>query len=357
MRAVQYATHGGPEVLCPVTLPDPEPGRGEVLIAVRAAGVNRLDVLQRRGPGLLPGFSLPHVPGMDVAGVVVALGPGVTTRATGDRVVVDPALHCGDCAACRFDDSAFCTAIQVVGGTRQGGYAELVAVPESHTHVIPGHVGMEEAAGIPTVYAMAWQALVIRGDLTKGETLLVHGAGSGISIAAVQIAKSFGALSIVTSASAAKLRRMAKLGADVTVDRTEADVAATVREATGGRGADIVLDHVGPALFQCSLDSLRLRGRLVFCGNTTGVTASFDLGDAYRRGLTMLGSESYGHASFAQMLAWYWSAAREPVIDSVFPLEAAADAHRRLESGASTGKILLSPGAPMTGRIRAGSGC
>jgi NADPH:quinone reductase-like Zn-dependent oxidoreductase len=352
VRAVQHATHGGPEVLLPVTLPDPEPGPGEVLIEVRAAGVNRLDALQRSGPGLLPGFSLPHVPGTDVAGVVVALGPGVATRAAGDRVVVDPALHCGDCPACRNDDSAFCSRMRVVGGTRQGGYAELVAVPETHTHVVPGHIGMEEAAGIPTVYAMAWQALVVRGGLRKGETLLVHGAGSGISIAAVHIAKSFGARSIVTSDSAAKLFRMAKLGADVTVDRTLADVAATVREATGGHGADIALDHVGPALFQCSLDSLRLRGRLVFCGDTTGPTASFDLGGAYRRGLTMIGSESYGHDAFVAMLDWYWTAAREPVIDSVFPLEGAADAHRRLESGSSTGKILLS----RTGRVRGGYG-
>ncbi|MBB5130979.1 NADPH:quinone reductase-like Zn-dependent oxidoreductase [Thermocatellispora tengchongensis] len=326
-----------------VTLPDPEPGAGEVLVEVRAAGVNRLDVLQRRGPGLLPGFALPHVPGTDVAGVVVAVGPGVATRAVGDRVVVDPSLTCGACTPCADGQSAWCTGLRVVGASRQGGYAELVAVPETHVHAVPQHIGMEEAAAVPTVYGMAWQALMVRGGLRAGETLLVHGAGSGITIAATQIARRSGARVIVTSGSDEKLAKAAKLGVDATVNHRREDLAARVRELTDGRGADIVLDHVGPALFQPSLAALRLRGRMVFCGNTTGPTAEFSLVDAYHRGLTLIGSESYDRPAFGEMLEWYWSAGCEAVIDSVFPLEEAAEAHRRLEGGESFGKILLTP--------------
>jgi NADPH:quinone reductase-like Zn-dependent oxidoreductase len=343
VKAIQHAVHGGPEVLRHVSTADPVCGPGDVLVSVRAATVNRLDVLQRRGPALLPGFTLPHVPGTDVAGTVVATGSSVTTRSPGDRVVLDPSLHCGTCTACAADDSAYCSQMQIVGASRQGGYAELIAVPERHAHPVPTHIPLEEAATVPTVYGMAWQALMVRGALRAGETLLVHGAGSGITIAAMQIARRHGARTIVTSASEEKLARMAKLGADVTINHATGDLPARVREATGGQGADIVLDHVGPALFQPSLSSLRLRGRMVFCGNTTGLTASFNLVDAYHRGLTMIGSESYGHATFAEMLRWYWSAGCEPVVDSTFPLDGAAEAHRRLESGESFGKILLTP--------------
>ncbi|MDF5757546.1 zinc-binding dehydrogenase [Spongiactinospora sp. TRM90649] len=341
MRAIQYDEHGGPEVLREVTLPDPVCGPGDVLIEVKAAAVNRLDALQRRGPGLLPGFTLPHIPGTDVAGVVVATGSAVTTRSVGDRVLVDPSLNCGSCPACARGDSAYCPGMRVVGGSRQGGYAELVAVPETHAHEVPAHIGLEEAATIPTVYGMAWQALVVHGGLRSGETLLVHGAGSGITIAAVQIARRLGARTIVSSGSDDKLARTAKLGVDATVNHATGDLVERVREVTDGRGADIVLDHVGPALFQRSLSALRIHGRLVFCGNTTGMTASFNLTDAYHRGLTLIGSESYGHEAFGRMLDWYWEADCESVFDSVFPLAEAAESHHRLESGELFGKILL----------------
>lgn len=335
MRAVQHAGHGGPEVLHLTRLPDPEPGSGEVLIAVRAAALNRLDLLQRRGPGLLPGFTLPHVPGMDVAGEIIS-GPR-----TGERVVVNPALPCDDCDLCQAGDDAFCPGIAIVGGNRQGGYAELLVVPAAHAHPIPDGVGYEEAAGIPTAYGTAWQALVVRGRLRAGETVVIHGAGSGMSIAGAQIALRLGATVIVTSGSEEKLARMAGAGAHHLIDHRRQDLAAAVREITGGRGADVVFDHVGPALFAPSLAALRLRGRLVFCGNTTGNQVSLDLVDAFRRGITLIGAESYGTAEFRRMLDWYWTAGCKPVIDSTYPLAEAAAAHRRLETGGALGKIIL----------------
>ena len=342
MKAVVHAEHGGPEVLRVAVLPDPAPGPLEVLVAVRAAALNRLDLLQRRGPGLLPGFTLPHVPGMDVAGEIVAAGASAARR-VGERVVVNPALPCGRCELCQAGDDTFCGSMEIVGANRQGGYAELLAVPEQHVHVIPDGVSYEEAAGLPTVYGTAWQALVVKGGLRSGETVVIHGAGSGLSIAAAQIAGRLGATAIVTSGSPDKLRRMAGIGVPHLIDHRTQDLAATVRELTGGRGADVVFDHVGPALFEASLASLRLRGRLVFCGNTTGTHVSLDLVDAFRRGITLIGAESYGTAEFDRMLSWYWTAGCKPVADSVYGLDEAAAAHARLESGDAFGKVLLVP--------------
>jgi NADPH:quinone reductase-like Zn-dependent oxidoreductase len=349
VRAVQHRGHGGPEILRSVDLPDPEPGVGEVLVAVRAVGVNRLDLLQRRGPGLLPGFTLPHVPGMDVAGDVVAVGPGSASgadrRSVGDRVLVNPSLHCGSCPACRAGDDAWCAALRVVGGNRPGGYAELMVVPAARTHRIPAHVEHVAAASLPTAYGMAWQGLVVRGGLQPGETLMVHGGGSGVSIAAVQLAKALGARVVVTSGSRAKLERMADLGADVLIDNRRSDLAAQARAATGGAGVDLVLDHVGPALFQASLHALRPRGRLVFCGDTTGAAATFDLPHAYHCGITLLGAGSCGHTDFAAMVDFCLAHDLAPILDRVYPLADAAVAHRRLESGDVFGKVALLPGS------------
>jgi NADPH:quinone reductase-like Zn-dependent oxidoreductase len=337
MRAVQHSTFGDPSVLRLVSVPDPVPGPDEVLIRVHATALNRLDVLQRRGPGRLPGFTLPHIPGMDVAGEIVA-GPR-----TGERVVVNPALHCGSCARCQSGDDAFCPDMRIVGANRPGGYAELVAVPSSHALPIPDGVPYEEAAGIPTVYGTAWQALVVRGGLRPGETVVVHGAGSGMSIAGAQIAARMGATVIVTSGSDEKLARMAGIGVEHLINHRREDLAAAVRDLTAGRGADLVFDHVGPALFTQSLAALRLRGRLVFCGNTTGDHVDLNLVDVFRCGISLIGAESYSAETFTQMLEWYWSAGCKPIIDSVHPLTDATQAHHRLEHGASFGKILLTP--------------
>ncbi|MFI6284293.1 zinc-binding dehydrogenase [Streptomyces sp. NPDC051018] len=352
MKAVLHTRHGGPETLEEAELPDPVPGPGEVLIAVRAAGVNRLDLLQRRGPAVLPGFRLPHVPGTDIAGDIVALGPGTRSRNAGDRVVVNPTVACGGCPDCAAGHDAYCESAAVVGGNRPGGYAELVTVPATHTHLLPPGTGHVAAASLPTAYGMAWQALVVRGELRAGESVLVHGGGSGVSMAAVHIARRIGARVLVTSGSPGKLAHMARLGADAVINNRTEDIAARVREATGGAGADLVLDHIGPALFQPSLHALRLRGRLVFCGDTTGSTAAFDLPHAFHRGITLLGAGSCGYADFGAMIDFCLGDGGgiegdlEPVVDTLLPLSEAAAAHRRLESGRTMGKIVLIPGTP-----------
>jgi NADPH:quinone reductase-like Zn-dependent oxidoreductase len=343
MKAAIHHTHGGLDVLRIEDVPSPRLGATEVLIAIRATALNRLDVLQRQGPPLLPGFSLPHIAGMDVAGEVIAVGPDVNTVAVGQRVVVNPALECETCSWCLRGEDRYCPSTRVVGGNWPGGYAEACAVPATHVYPIPDGVGFAEAAAVPTTWSTAWKGLVDTGRIQVGETVVIHAAGSGVSVAAIQIAKRAGATVVATAGSAEKLQRAAKLGADVTVNNRTEDVTAAVRQATDGVGADMVFDHVGPALFQQSVVSLRPRGRLVFCGTTTGTEATFNLPFAYHFGISLIGVEPYSHAEFRQMLEFYWKGNFDPVIDSEMSLDEAVAAQRRMEAGDLFGKIILRP--------------
>ena len=343
MKAAIHHEHGAAEVIRIEDVPDPECGEGEVLIAVRAAGLNRLDVLQRQGPPLLPHFSLPHIPGMDIAGEVARVGAGVTTLAPGDRVVINPALQCGRCDACLSGDDGMCPHVRVVGGNRAGGFAEWCVLPETHAYRIPDTMSYSHACAFPTNYSTAWHGLLVTGRLRLGETVLVHGAGSGVTIAAIQIARRAGARVIVTSASDAKLASAEGLGADVVLNHRRTDIAQAAHRLTGGRGVDMVFDHVGPALFAASLFALRPHGRLVFCGTTTGIQACFNLPFAYHFGIALLGADPYRYAEFEEMLRFCWDAGFEPVIDSELSLGDFAEAQRRMEDGQCVGKIVLRP--------------
>ena len=343
MKAVVQHAFGGLDVLSYDDVPDPRVAPHEVLVRTEACSLNRLDVLQREGPPLLPGFSLPHIAGMDVAGTVVEVGTEVEGLAPGDRVVLNPALECGSCERCRLGDDGLCPHVSVIGGTRPGGYAEYCAVPADHAYAIPPGVGFEEAATVPTVYSTAWHALVTVGRLSIGETLLVHGPGSGVTIAAIQLARRCGARVIVAGRSEAKLELALRLGAVGVVRLGVDDLAGTCRQLTGGAGVDIAFDHVGPLFFQQTIHALRPRGRLVFCGTTTGTSAAFDLPFAYHFGISLLGSDPYSAREFGEMLDFYWRGGFEPVVDSRFALNDAPAAQARMESGELTGKILLLP--------------
>jgi NADPH:quinone reductase-like Zn-dependent oxidoreductase len=324
-------------------VPDPTVGPDDVLLRVRASALNRLDVLQREGPALIPGFALPHIAGMDVAGEVIEVGNAVGGVEVGARVLVNPALHCGACEWCMAGDDGYCPDTRVVGGNAPGGFAELLAVPASHVYRIPDGVSYEEAATIPTIWSTAWHGLVATGDLRIGEGVMIHAAGSGVSTAAIQLAKRIGARVIATAGSERKLDYARKLGADVVVDNRAGDIIGVAKEVTGGRGVDMVFDHVGPALFQPSLFALRARGRLVFCGSTTGTDATFNLPYAYHFGIKLLGADPYSYAEFASMLDYYWTAGFEAVIDSEFPLDQIADAQTKMERGDVIGKVLVRP--------------
>ncbi|MFJ4681856.1 zinc-binding dehydrogenase [Streptomyces sp. NPDC088789] len=350
MKVVIHRTHGGPDVLQVADVPLPEPGPHEVLVRVAACGLNHLDVLQRRGPALIPGFTLPHVGGMDIAGTIAAVGPtddrragSATALAEGTRVVVNPAVPCDRCENCAAGADGGCPNAGVIGATRAGGYAEYVVVPAANVHPVPDHVDLVDAAVVPTVWMTAWHALIEIGKVRLGETALIHAAGSGVSTALIQLAKAAGARVITTVGSDAKTEYARGLGADIVVNSTTGDVVKTVREVTGGRGVDLVLDHVGPATWNTGIQSLAPRGRLVFLGNTTGNRAEFDLVYAYHFGLQLLGSDPYDRREFATMLDAYWASPFRTPIDSEFPLAEAAAAQERMESRQATGKIVLRP--------------
>jgi NADPH:quinone reductase-like Zn-dependent oxidoreductase len=343
VKAVWHAVHGGPEVLQLVDLPDPVPDPHQVVVEVRAAGLNRLDILQRSGPPLLPGFRLPHVPGMDITGVVAATGSSVEGVETGTRVVVKPGIHCGRCDWCSRGHDRLCTSVQVTGGTSPGGYAEYCVVPASHVFALPEGVSFEEAATIPTAVSTAWRALVQTAQVRAGDFVVIHGPGSGVSVAAVQIAKHAGATVIVTGRSDGKLRRALEVGADHVVNEAAPDLVDEVKSLCAGCGADVVLNRVGPALFDLSIQLLRPDGRLVHCGTTTGTAVTLHLPYLYHAGIQILGVGPQGYADFAAMLERCWNERYVAVIDSCFPLEHAADAQVRLDSGEVFGKVLLCP--------------
>lgn len=343
MKAAIHHRHGPACVLRVEDVPEPTLGADEVLIRVRAAGLNRLDLLQRDGPPLLPNFTLPHIPGMDVAGEIAQVGPGVSGIAVGERVVVNPAVNCGRCQACVSGDDGMCPNVRVVGGNRPGGFAEWCVVPETHVYPIPRGVSYTSACAIPTNYSTAWHGLFVTGELRLGETVMLHGAGSGVTIAAIQLAKRAGARVMVTSGSDSKLEVARRVGADGVVNHTTQDLIAAAREMTDGKGVDMVFDHVGPALFQTSLHALRPHGRLVFCGTTTGVEACFNLPHAYHFGIALLGADPYRYAEFASMLRYCWNAGIEPLIDSEFELSEFDAAQARMENGACIGKVVVHP--------------
>jgi NADPH:quinone reductase-like Zn-dependent oxidoreductase len=344
MKAVRYRRCGGPDVLELVEVPDPQPDRRDVIVRVEATALNRLDVVQRNGWYQMPGFTLPHISGMDVAGTVVATGSEVTTVAAGDRVVIDPSMSEVPVGCRHAGLGNFYGELGVIGATLDGGYAERCLTPDTHVHRLPDTMPFADAATFPTCWLTAWHALVEVGRLQPGETLLVHAAGSGVSVAAIQLAKHLGATVLATAGSDAKCRQAEKIGADGVVNNRTADVAAFAREVTGDHGVDIVFDHVGPALWAPSLMALRPRGRLVFCGNTSGDEASIpSLGYAYHMGIQILGSDAYRHREFAEAWLVFTAGQFVAVIDSEFPLAEAAAAQTKLASGDFFGKILLRP--------------
>lgn len=341
MKAALYRTHGGPEVLEYADVDDPAPEAGEVVVAVKAVGLNRMDLLQREGPGFMPGFALPHIAGMDVAGEIVAVGSGVSSVRIGERVVVNPALSCGVCDQCRRGLDQFCPAQQVVGASRAGGYGALCAVPSTHAITLPDRIGFVEAATVPTVYSLAWHALFVTGRLTIGETLLVHAAGSGVTTAAVHLAKAAGARVIVTSRFGAERDHALAHGADAFIDTGEHDVPSAVRDLTAGNGVDMVFDHLGPALFGASIRSLRPLGRLVFCGTTTGATVDLLLPEVYRSGIALLGVDGYTFEEFGRMLQACWQGGFPSMVDRVLPIAQVQQAHELMSAAALRGKLVM----------------
>ncbi len=315
MKAVRIHEDGGPEVLRYEDAPDPEPKPGEVLIELRAASLNHLDIWVRRG---LPSVPKPRIMGADGAGV----------RAdTGERVVINPGLAHGE-------------TITVVGEHTDGTHAELIAVPESNIYPLPESISFEEAAAFPLVCETAYRMLVTRAGLREGEWVLVWGIGGGVASAALVIAKALGARVLATSSSDSKLERARELGADAVVNHASGDVRAAVKDLTG-EGVDVVVEHVGEATWGTSLGCARPGGRVVVCGATTGPNPPAQLHRIWWKQLTVLGSSMGTPADFEAAFELVKSGRVRPVIDEVFPLSEIRAAHERLEAGEQLGKIVL----------------
>jgi NADPH:quinone reductase-like Zn-dependent oxidoreductase len=315
VKAVRIHEDGGPEVLRYEDAPDPEPGPDDVLIRLRAASLNRLDLWVRRG---LPSVPKPRILGADGAGL----------DESGERVVINPGLEHGQ-------------RITVIGEHTDGTHAELIAVPRSNVYPIPDGVSFEEAAAFPLVFETAYRMLVTRAGLQPGEWVLVWGAGSGIGSAALVIARALGAHVIATSSSDAKLELARGLGADAVVNHESGDVVEAVKDATGGPGADVVVEHVGEATWQTSLQAVRPHGRIAVCGATTGPNPKAALHRIWWKQLTILGSTMGMKDDFVGAYDLVASGRAKPVIDSAYPLSEARAAHERMESGDNFGKIVL----------------
>jgi len=325
VKAVRIHEEGGPEVLRYEEVADPSPGAGEVLVRLRAASLNHLDLWLRKG---LPSVPKPRILGADGAGLVEALGSGVEGFQVGQAVVINPGIE---------RDGQ----ILILGEHCDGTHAELVAVPATNVYPLPPGLSFEEGAAFPLVFETAYRMLVTKAGLREGEWVLVWGVGGGVASAAFQIAKALGARVIATSGSDDKLARAAELGADVTVNHRGGDVKAAVQEATQGRGADVVVEHVGEATWRTSLDVAGRGGRIVVCGATSGPNPPAALHRVWWKELVIYGSTMGTKADFEGAYALLASGRAKPMVDSVFPLSQARAAHERLESGDQFGKIIL----------------
>ena len=330
MKAVRFHQHGGPEVLRYEDAPDPQPAEGRAIVRVRACALNHLDLWERRGLDRVK-LPLPHISGADVAGEVLE---------TGQRVMLQPGLRCGACAACRRGDDNQCVRYDVLGLRSDGGYAELIAVPLENLIPIPATLDFITAAAFPLTFLTAWHMLVARGRLRDGDVVLVLAGGSGVGQAAIQLARHFGARVFATSAPE-KAERTRALGAEQVFDHYSVDFSKEVRRLTDGRGADIVVEHVGEATWDRSVRALATGGRLVTCGATSGFAASLDLRHLFARQLSLLGCYMGRFAELDSAAQLLFDGRVTPVIDEVFPLERAADAQRRLENKGQFGKVVL----------------
>lgn len=328
MKAVRIHEDGGPEVLRyeDVPNPEPEPGSGEVLVELKAAGLNHLDIWIRKG---LPSVPKPRILGADGAGVVAAIGEGVDAFEIGDRVVLNPGIDHGG------------GRITVIGEHTDGTCCELKALPATQLYPLDDSLSFAEGAAFPLVFETAYRMLVTKAAVREDEWVLIWGIGGGVALAAFELCRALGARTVVTSSSREKLERAREIGADVVVDHATEDVVGAVKEATGGRGADIVVETVGEATWERSLASAGQEGRVVVCGATSGHSPPARLYRVWWKQLVIIGSTMGTAADFEGAYDLIRSGRACVHLDSTFPLAESARAHERLESGAQFGKIVL----------------
>jgi NADPH:quinone reductase-like Zn-dependent oxidoreductase len=343
MRAVFLTEFGGIEKLKTGDLPKPAPGPGQALIRVRAAALNHLDVWVRRGrPGLTLGG--PHILGSDASGVLESVGPGCEGMdlKPGAEVVVNPGVSCMRCEFCLRGMHSECPHFKIIGFQVPGVYAEFAVVPAVNLFPKPSSLSFEQAAALPLSHVTAWRMLFTRANLQAGETVLIHGIGGGVAVAALQLCNAAGATAIVTSSSDDKLKTAQQLGAAAGINyRKTTDVPAAVKASTNGRGVDVVIDTVGAPTLPISIASVRRGGRIVNCGITGGAEATVNMQQIYWNHITLMGSTMGSMEDMRRLVRTVGEKNIQPIIDQSFPLEQYPAAIARMEAGEQLGKIVI----------------
>lgn len=342
MKAMVFGTFGDESVFETADLPDPQVGEGQVVLRVRAVGVNHVDLDIRSGVSRLP-IQFPHVLGLEFAGEIVEVGKGVDGWVVGDRVAPHYQVACRACRACEAGHQMHCSRLAMFGVQRPGGYAELVQVEAHDLLRLPDTTSWDQAAAIQTTYGTAWHCLVNRAQLRAGETVLVSAAGSGVGTAAVQIAKMMGARVIATAGSQAKLDRALAQGADEVINYTDQDVTEAILDMTAGRGVDVAFEHVGGEVFGATLRAVATQGRITVCGGHAGEVVPLDLIELFRTERTILGCARSTHAETRTVMRLVGEGRLKPVIGHSLPLNEASRAHALLDQRAVFGKVVLRP--------------
>ena len=340
MKAVRIHQHGGPEVLKFEEVPDPSCGNQDVLVQLKAASINHLDIWARQG---IPGWkvSLPLIPGCDGAGVVIGKGEAIKDLNVGDKVLIIPNVSCGNCEACVNGEDNLCPEYGIVGETCNGCDAELISFNRRNIIPIPKGLTYEEAAAVPLVFMTAWHMLVTKAHVKPEQLVLVLAAGSGVGSAAIQIAKLHGAKVIATAGSEEKMAKAKELGADFVIHHYKEKISERVKEFTENRGVDVVVEHVGQATWNESLKSLAKCGKIVTCGATTGADVSINLAHLFSKHQQIIGSTMATRGELFEILNFVRQKKLKPVIDKEFMLKDIAEAHRYVESGKQFGKVIL----------------
>lgn len=342
MKAVVFRQHGGPEQLKHVSVQTPKAGRGEVLIRVKAVALNHLDIWMRQGLGVE--IPMPHISGSDVCGIVAKLGEGVTGLRPGDRVIVSPGQTGGQYDHLYPGRENLCPDFRIFGFQVQGGYADYCVTEARHVIPVSSTLTHTEWAAIPLTFLTAYHMLLTRARLEPGQRVVVNGCGSGLGIAAIQLAKLAGASVMATSRSDHKLRRArTELHADETLNISKASMVEAVMDWTGGRGADVVFDHVGPALWEASMQSLRRGGCLVNAGATTGPAVTIPLRALYGRNIAIHGCYMGTRSELNRVIELAEARRIRPVVDKVYPLAQARTAQERMDNSEHFGKLVLTP--------------
>ncbi|MFN3813341.1 MAG: zinc-binding dehydrogenase [Aquificaceae bacterium] len=340
MKAILLKGFGGVEHLELVNqFPNPSIEENEVLIRVKAVALNHIDVWVRMG-ALAVKPELPHILGSDVSGIVERVGKLVRNVKEGDEVIVSPGLSCGVCYYCLSGRDNLCDHYDILGLRTKGGYAEYVKVPESNVVPKPRNLSFEEASSFPLTYLTVWNALVRKGSVKPFSRVFIWAGSSGVGVAGIQIAKLFGAYVIATAGSDEKAKRCKELGADMVIDHYREDVVKRVRDVFRN-GVDIVVDHVGEETFWRSVECLKKGGKLVFFGTTTGSNANIDIRHLFVREVELLGVYMGPKADIIKITELFERGALRPVVDKIFDLKDAANAHQYLGSSKHFGKVVL----------------